>query len=127
MRGEEFKKALQVARENGIPLGQTLVDLGLITPENLRDALATDSGIQTINLSHVVPSPEALEKVSAAVARQYSIVPLSFEQGRLKIAMADPRNFTAIDELQFVLNCEIISVLATPEQIAAAMERYYRS
>jgi type IV pilus assembly protein PilB len=102
-----------------------MVDQGLISPEDLLNALATQHGMQMIDLSQVEASPEALKMVSVSMAQLYRIVPVSFEDGQLTVAMADPQNVTAIDELQFMLNCTVVGVLATPEQVSAAIDHYY--
>jgi type IV pilus assembly protein PilB len=123
---DQLKQALQTQQDNGTgTLGQTMVDQGMISPEDLLNALATQYGMQMIDLSQVEASPEALKMVSVSMAQLYRIVPVSFEQGQLTVAMADPQNITAIDELQFMLNCSVVGVLATPEQVSAAIDHYY--
>jgi len=122
---EQLKQALAHQQDTGGTLGQSLTDLGMISGEDLLNGLATQFGMQMIDLSQVEASPEALKMVSVSMAQLYRIVPINYESGALTVAVADPQNVTATDELRFMLNCEIVSVLATPEQVSAAIDHYY--
>jgi type IV pilus assembly protein PilB len=121
----QLHEAMTAQQENGGTLGSILISMGLLSEEDLLNALAQQYDLQMVDLSKVTASDEALKMVSVSMAQLYRIVPISFEGGQLTVAMYDPQNVTALDELRFMMNCDIQPVLATEAQVAAAIDHYY--
>jgi type IV pilus assembly protein PilB len=120
-----LEKGLALQHEKGGALGQVLVEAGLITSEDLLQALAMQNNMQMVDLKHIEIPEEVIRMVSVSMAQVYRIVPISFEDNILIVAMADPQNVNALDDLRFMLNCEIQGAIATEEQINEAVEQHY--
>jgi type IV pilus assembly protein PilB len=99
--------------------------MGFISDEQLAQGLAEQMGMQVINLAHVVISPEVLGHVTEPMAQLYRIVPVSFKDDTLTIAMCDPQKLSIIDELRSFLGYDIKAVVATERDVTKALDRYY--
>jgi len=106
-------------------LGQIAMDMHLITDDQLAQALAEQMGLQVVNLADVAVPPEVLGQVTEPMAQLYRIVPISFRNDVLTVAMCDPQKLSVLDELRSFLGYEIRAVVATEKDIAKALERYY--
>ena len=122
---EQVQEALAIQGEKGGVIGQIMVEAGMVTPADLLQALADQHGMQTVDLSQIEISEEAIKMVSVSMAQVYRIVPINFEDNVLTIAMADPQNVNALDDLRFMLNCEVAGVVAIEEQITKAIADHY--
>ena len=108
-------------------LGQIAIGMGLINDEKLAQALAEQMGLQVITLSDVVVPPEVLDYVTEPMAQLYKIIPISFRNNALTVAMCDPQKLSVLDELRNFLGYDIRSVVTTEREIAQGLERYYAS
>ncbi len=124
---KEINEALEIQKRQGGALGRILVEKGYVTEEELLLALSIQTGLEIINFEETPPSKEAIEKVQSSVAKMYNIMPVSFEDNRLKIAVSDPHNLAILDDLRMLLNCEVDVVLALEEEIKKAFNKYYAS
>ncbi|MHC4399651.1 MAG: GspE/PulE family protein [Planctomycetota bacterium] len=106
-------------------LGRVAVEIGMLTEEQVAQALAEQMGLQVINLSEVVISQEVLTHVTEPMANLYRIIPVSFKDDTLTIAMCDPQKLSVIDELRSFLGYDIRTVVTTEQDILSAIERYY--
>jgi type IV pilus assembly protein PilB len=125
MTEEQLQEGLQLQKEKSGVLGQILVEAGIISAEDLLQALATQHGMQIVDLSQVEVPEDVIRMVSVSMAQVYRIVPISFEENNLTVAMADPQNVNALDDLRFMLNCNVSAAVATEAQIAEAITKYY--
>ncbi|MEL6546028.1 MAG: FHA domain-containing protein [Myxococcota bacterium] len=112
-------------------LGETILELRLITEEQMLRALAKSLRIQAIDLRKVTKlEPAALQTLDVHTAERELVLPLRFVQHgarkRLEVAMADPTNLEAIDELQFRLGCTVEPRLSTISHVRDAIRRFYR-
>ena len=114
-----------MAQQTGAKLQDTLVKLGYTTQEQVISAIAEASGLQFIDLTNVTVPSAVIELVPESVARENIVLPISQENGSLKIIMSDPTDFDTIQKLQFILNKDIQPVLAAREQIIEAINRHY--
>jgi len=105
--------------------GRIAISAGLITDDQLAQALAEQMGMQVVNLSDVVISPEVLGHITEPMAQLYRIIPISFKDDVLTIAMCDPQKLSIIDELRTFLGYDIRAVVATEKDILRALDRYY--
>ncbi|HEX3726367.1 MAG TPA: ATPase, T2SS/T4P/T4SS family [Pirellulales bacterium] len=106
-------------------LGKLAESQGLINEEQLAQALAEQWGMQVIHLGDTVVPPNVLNLVTETMAQLYRIVPVSFRDNVLTIAVCDPQNLSIQDELRTFLGYEIRSVVATERDILKALDRYY--
>src|SRR5207249_8447215 len=89
------------------------------------NAVAEFHGMQFVNLLNMTIPPAVVELVPESVARENVVMPMSQENGSLKIIMSDPTDFDTMQKLQFILNKDIQPVLASREQIIEAINRHY--
>jgi type IV pilus assembly protein PilB len=122
---EGLEQALAEQERSGLPLGQLLVALGLITTRDLGEALAEQHALDFVDLSEAKLEDEALVLLPESVARRYSAVPVKVENGTLVVAVADPTNILAHDDLRLALDTDIQIVVADAAQLEDAMNRRY--
>jgi type IV pilus assembly protein PilB len=123
---EQLDKALVEQKTTGLRLGETLVKNGSLTEGKLLDALSTLLKLQIYSLSRYRPMPEALRMVPENVARRLHAIPLSVEDGNtLLIAMSDPLDIIAQDEIRMLTGMDIKVGIASPSEIERNLERLY--
>ena len=121
----QVDEALKVQKAKGGALGAVLVDLGSCDPSDVGAALAVQMGMRHVELDELEIPSEVIEKMDAMTARSYNVVPIEFDVGRLTVAMADPNNFRALDELRTLLSYEIVAAVADPAAVVRALDKYY--
>jgi len=97
---DQLEKALLEQRNVGHSLGRVLIDLGMLTESQVVQALATQIGMRFVDLTEVTLDGAALSKVPGVVCRRHSAIPIGFENGRLVVAMSDPANVFAVDDVR---------------------------
>src|SRR5512142_1317629 len=111
------------------PLGRLLVRLGFLSEATIRDVLSENLGQESVDLSAVIIDPAALALIPKDVARRYQLLPLSLDPHSriLTIAIADPDNIIALDQLRALLKDEyrLITLLASESDILRAIDQYY--
>ena len=111
----------------GEPLPEVLLRLGLLTPPQLYRVLADHLGLDFVDLTEHSVDPAAVGLIPDAMARRHTMVPIGFtESGALLVAMSDPSNVLALDDARNVTDLDIQSVVATPQEILATVDRYAR-
>ncbi len=106
-------------------IGKVAESMNLISDDQLAQALAEQMNMRTISLADTAIPPEVLEYVTEPMAMLYRIVPVSFKDGVLTIAMCDPQKLQVLDELRNFLGYEIRAVVATERDVMTALDRYY--
>ena len=124
---DQLEKALFEQRNIGHSLGRVLIDLGMLTEAQVVQALATQIGMRFVDLAEATLDGAALTKVPGAVCRRHSAIPIAFENGRLVVAMSDPANVFAIDDIRSASGMTVIPVVATRTDVQAALDRHYRA
>jgi type IV pilus assembly protein PilB len=109
----------------GVLLGKFAESQGLLTEEQLAQALAEQWGMQVVHLADIVIGPNVLGLVTETMAQMYRIIPIAFRDGTLTIALCDPQNLSIQDELRTFLGYEIRAVVATERDVLKALDRYY--
>ena len=120
----QLDQALARQKKVGKPLGQTLIDLGTIKVEAILQALSDQFGVPATRVNAYTMDPEALAALPEKVVRQHMAFPLFRVGNTLTVAVADPKNLAALDDLRFASGCEIQPVVALEEEIALALERF---
>ncbi len=125
LSADQLSEASSMAQQTGAKIQDALVKLGYCSSEDVMSAIGEHSGMQSVNLTDATIPPSVIELVPESVARENVVIPLSQENGTLKIVVHDPTDFDTIQKLQFILNKEILPVLASREQIVEAINRHY--
>ncbi|MCW2498864.1 MAG: type secretory pathway, ATPase PulE/Tfp pilus assembly pathway, ATPase PilB [Frankiales bacterium] len=123
---EQLTGAVEEQRKLGRSLGRVLVDLGVLTEAQLVAALATQIGMKFVDLTDFPVDGSAVAKVSDAVCRRHTALPIGYEDGKLLVAMADPANVFALDDIRSMTGLEVKPVVATKPDVLAAINRYHR-
>ena len=121
----QIEEALTIQRDKGGVIGEVLRDMGHVSEDAIVTALGIQSGIETVDLAGMEIPPEVIEKVSVSIASIYRIVPVSFNDNVLTVAMAEPHNLDVLDDLRFMLSCEVKGAIASEKAVDSAIERYY--
>jgi len=124
---EQLTAALDDQRRLGRSLGRVLVDKGFVNETQLVQALAAQIGLPFVDLSDHAVDGAAVGMVPAAVCRRHTVLPIGFEDGRLLLAMADPANVVAIDDVRSMSGRDVRPVVATLADTLAAIDRYHRA
>jgi type IV pilus assembly protein PilB len=123
---KQFEQALAEQRRTGEKLGEILVRLGLITESQLVHFLSSQFGIPEIAFPKRI-APEIINVISGRIARKYCVVPIGRTLGSVTVAVADPTNLSALDDLAFMTSLKVVPTIAPPSVIRQAIERYYES
>jgi len=127
LRRAQVHEALDIQKARRGPLGSILVELGYITEEELNLALAAQTGMEAVQLGKMEIPPEAIAVMTSQMATTYRVVPFDLDPERklLSLAMDNPDNFVATDELKTLLGFTIKAHLCTPLELQNALDRYF--
>jgi type II secretory ATPase GspE/PulE/Tfp pilus assembly ATPase PilB-like protein len=121
----ELQEALAIeARDRSVPLGQILADLGL-DAEVVNAVMARKLGIPFLDLKHFRIAPEVLKRVPASVARRFQTLPVATAENALVVAIENPMDTAKLEGLRFVAGMKLLPVMASGDDIRAAIERAY--
>jgi type IV pilus assembly protein PilB len=122
----QLDTAVTEQRSSGRSLGRVLVELGLLTEAELLSTLAAQVGMRFVDLGGMTIDPTAAARLPEPMARRHAALPIGFEDGRLVVAMADPGNVVAVDDIRALAGPDIRTVVATRADILAAVDRVHR-
>lgn len=125
---EMLEKGLALQKGSGRKLGETLVDEGITTEENIAKALSSQLHYDIVDLQTVTIEDEVLGLVPAAVLKKYKMIPFEYAADNmnvLRVAMSDPMDMTAMDDIGIITNLQVEPVVATTRSIMLAIDRYY--
>jgi type IV pilus assembly protein PilB len=122
---EQLQQALLEQKRSNEKLGSILVRLGTLSEDQLISFLARQYGLPSITLSQLDIDSEVLKLVPAQMAKKYEVLPVKRVGNALTLAMADPTNVFAIDEVAFATNLQVLPVVASQGAIRKAIERNY--
>ncbi len=124
---QQLQEALTHQKMNGGKLGKAFVTLGYVKDEEITSLLSRQYGVPSINLDHFEVDPAIIKIIPAETARKYQILPLSRSGATLTIAMADPTNVFAMDDIKFMTGYNVEPVVASETSLEDAIEKYYGS
>jgi type IV pilus assembly protein PilB len=110
---------------SGRPVAQILLDYGLMDTDSQLRLMAEHLGTEVVNLNEGDFTPDVIESIPAATARMYQCLPVAVNGSTVRVALLDPLNHAAIDELGFSLGREVQVVIADPAQVEKLLRRYY--
>jgi len=122
---EQLDKAIEVQKVKQAPLRKILIQQKLITEDQLLSLLSEELFIPTLHLAKYKFDPEILNLIPERLAKQYSIIPLSRIGNTLTVAMSDPLNIFALDDLKTLTGCNIDTVLSSETEIMHMIETQY--
>ena len=123
---EQLDEASAEQARTGKSLGRILIDLGFVVEQDLVSALAKQIGLPYVDLGEYPIDPAAASLISDNLAKRYSALPIGYEDSRLVVAMSDPANVFALDDIRTITGLEIKPVVATRSEIQAAIQRFHR-
>jgi type IV pilus assembly protein PilB len=123
---EELDGALAEQRRSGQPLGRLLVEQGILQAADLARVVAESAGLEFLDLDEHPLDPMATASIPDAMARRYVALPVSWDGDTLVVAMADPSNVVAIDDIRSITRADVRVAVASPAAIVAAIDRSHR-
>ncbi|MFP4106413.1 MAG: GspE/PulE family protein [Phycisphaerae bacterium] len=121
------QEAHEYARDEGVKIGDAMVSMGLADEEDVTKALATQYDMEYIDLDQNVVVPTDTEILPTDLIRKHLVLPLSREDGRLKVIITDPLDLETLDMLRFRLNCELEPCLASKAKMRNFIDHFVRS
>ncbi|NOY44908.1 MAG: type IV-A pilus assembly ATPase PilB [Deltaproteobacteria bacterium] len=123
----DLERAKEDQRRNGGRLGEALVRLGLVDEQDLVRTLSKQYGVPTVDLANFEIDPEVTKLVPEDLVQKYRIIPINRVGSTLIVAVDDPSNMFALDDVKFLTGYNVEMVLAAPSAIKEAIDRYYDS
>ena len=127
LTSEQVAEALATQLSKGGRLGEHLISLGHLQETELMQALSTHFGVPALELNEIDIDSAVIQVVPAELARKYTILPISKAAARLTLAMVDPSNVFALDDVKFMTGYTVEPVLATEDSLLTAIDRFYGS
>lgn len=121
----QLDEALRLQRRSGRRLGHILIEQGHVTEDQLVDLMSERLDIPRVSIGSMVIDPDVIQRVPVEAARRYTLIPIFAIGNTLTLAMADPLNIIAIDELKYHTGSDIKRAIATESEIKEAIEEYY--
>src|SRR3954447_4163581 len=121
----QLQKAQEEQRKSGTRLGYSLTKLGIINEDDLTSFLSKQYGVPSINLAEFEIANDVIQLVPPELAKRHQLIPVNRAGATLIVAMSDPSNIYAIDDLKFRTGLNIEVVVASEVAIDEAIQRYY--
>lgn len=122
----QLNKALAFQKERGGLIGEILVELGFTKEEDIAQALTAQYGFPYLPLGNYEINLEIINIIPQRVARQYVLIPVDKIGNNLTIAMSNPLNIQAIEDVELLSGCNVQTFVSTSSDIKKAIEKYYR-
>ena len=128
LKQDQLEKAIEENRkqETGELLGETIVRMGLASERDIARAISHQLGMPFVDLEETAISPDAVQRMDMAFAKENTMIPVHFDGDRLVVAMMDPLDVQVIDDAEFMCGAAVRPAVATPSQIEAAINTQYR-
>ncbi len=126
INNDQLKEALLVQEKTGEKLGKILIKLGYASPEKIARVLAEQQGLEFVEISQASISPDVIKLVPLDLCKKYNLIPLGYDNNVFKVALSDPLNLIALDDLRVFLEKDIKGVIAEEGEIKKAIKRYYQ-
>ena len=122
----QLNDAVEMNRATGTPMGRVLVDLGYATQAAVLSVMARQIGIEYVDFSERKVEPSAIAAVPRELAVRYALMPVEIRDNALVVAMADPQNVLALDDLRIITGFDIVPAISTRDDIVAAINELYK-
>jgi type IV pilus assembly protein PilB len=117
-----IQEALMTQKSEGGQIGQILVRMGHVTEAELTLALGMQAGLEVVDLDATPPDPALVAQIDHAMAEMFAVCPVRMDGDKMVVAVSNPQNLSVLDDLRFVLNCELVPALADEAQIKRAIK-----
>jgi type IV pilus assembly protein PilB len=122
---EQLEAALKLQREEGGKIGEALVRVGAVSESDITETLSQQFGVPSIDLAHFEIDPAIIKVVPGEVARKYGVLPVNKTGATLTIAMGDPTNVFAMDDIKFMTGYNVEPVVASEIALRKAIDKHY--
>ncbi|MGQ9523395.1 MAG: type II secretion system ATPase GspE [Armatimonadota bacterium] len=122
---EQLHEALEQQKRSGELIGQVLINLGYVQERDVLEALGEQLGLPVVTLTEHSVDPVALGQVPSEFAMRHQLIPLRSDDHTITVAMANPLDVQPLDDLRLVTGCEIKPAIASPSEIKRAIEQFY--
>ncbi len=122
---EQLETALKLQREEGGKIGEALVRVGAVSEGDITETLSQQFGVPSIDLAHFEIDPGVIKVVPGEVARKYGVLPVNKTGATLTIAMGDPTNVFAMDDIKFMTGYNVEPVVASEIALRKAIDKHY--
>nr|WP_092068124.1 GspE/PulE family protein [Dendrosporobacter quercicolus]NSL46956.1 Flp pilus assembly complex ATPase component TadA [Dendrosporobacter quercicolus DSM 1736]SDL70442.1 type II secretion system protein E (GspE) [Dendrosporobacter quercicolus] len=122
---EQLENALQVQKQSKERLGEIILSLGYVSEENMIEVLEFQLGVPRIELKEESINKAAALTIPVQMAEKYKVIPVSKEGRKLTLAMVDPTNFYAIDDVRLLAGCEVVPMIAREKDVLRAISKVY--
>ena len=123
----QLNEALKSQKLLGKKLGEVLIDLNILTEEEILDAIEEQTGIKKINLNEIGFDRRVIKLISQNLCEKYILIPFDINENKIKVAMSDPLNIYAIDDLSISTGFEVESYISNKSDINKFIQLYYSS
>jgi len=123
---DQLDAGLVEQASSGKPLGRILVERGQLDEVDLAKVLAAQAGLEYVDLGDYAVDRVAVGLIPEPVARRYRALPIGWSDGRLVVAMADPTNVFALDDINALTKAEVQAVVVTKDQLLETLDRFHR-
>jgi len=127
LNSEQLKSAEEYKKQNDVAMGSAIISLGLVSEEEMAQALSRQLGYPYINLDQFEVYPDVINLIPVEIAQKYLIMPIHRIRSFLTLAMADPTDLDVIEDIRFRTGLSIQPVIASESGIVNAIEKYYGS
>ncbi len=124
---KQLEKALAHQKEHGGLMGQVMIQLGFVTEEAVALALTAQYGFPYLPLENYEIDNALTTVIPERIARQYCLIPIDRIGNALTLAMADPSNVQAIEDIEMMTKCVVQTFVSTPSDISKAIDKYYKT
>ncbi len=122
---EQVEAALQSQRDEGGKFGEALIRIGAVSEEDITETLSQQFGVPSIDLGHFEIDPAVIKIVPGEVARKYGVLPVNKTGATLTIAMSDPTNVFAMDDIKFMTGYNVEPVVASEASLRRSIDKHY--
>ena len=124
---EQLAEALEAQKKNGGKVGYNLIKLGFVEEDDITRLLSEQYGVPSINLRHFTVDESVIKLIPSEVAQKYLVLPVNRTGATLTIALADPTNVFAMDDIKFMTGYNVEPVVASELALKEAIDKYYGS
>ena len=126
-KGGQLEEVLVFQKEKGILFGEALVQMKLATEEDVVQALTCQYGFPYLPLANYEIAPEVVATVPVEICKKYCLVPIDKIGRSLTLAMSNPLNVKALEDVEQATNCSVQAFVSTTSEINSAINRYYET
>ncbi|MDD2485301.1 MAG: type IV-A pilus assembly ATPase PilB [bacterium] len=123
---KQLQQAISVKQKTGEPIGRVLVDMGMATEKNVFEAMGKQLGVEYVDMGDYPVDPSVIKLVPLHIAQRYKLVPINRRGNKLTVAMVDPLNIFAIDDVRLITGYEVEPVIASEDDIMDVFSRGYK-